>query len=190
MFTKRILLIALPVGLVLANPAFADDGDGTVKPITVSGGTVQFQGSIVNAPCTIDNDSAHRVVDLGQYRVDSFSGTGSTSSAVPFYINLIGCSAETYSTAAITFNGITADGNNKALSLAARQAGDTTAGGVGIQVLQDNKVLALDGTTPSAPKPFDETGVRLGFQAQYIALNQTVTPGSANAVADFTITYQ
>ncbi|MBF4154935.1 fimbrial protein [Enterobacter hormaechei] len=186
---KRIAYISLPIlsGVMMVGPAFADD---PVTPITVNGGNIQFTGSIVNAPCVIDNNSASAIVKLGQYRVDSFSGTGSTSSPVDFNIDLIDCTVDTYSKAAITLNGVTADGNNKVLALKARQAADTTAGGVGIQILQDGKALPVDGSTASTPKPFTESGVSLLFQAQYLALADEVTPGSANSSADFTITYQ
>lgn len=186
---KRIAYTTLPIlsSVMMVGPSFADE---PVAPITVNGGTIQFTGSIVNAPCVIDNNSASAVVNLGQYRVDSFSGSGTTSSPVDFNIDLIDCSVDTYSKAAVTFNGVTIDGNNKVLALTARQAADTTAGGVGIQILQDSEALPVDGTTASTLKSFTEEGVSLRFQAQYLALAENVTPGSANASADFTITYQ
>lgn len=186
MMKKTFTAALLPLALFISHSSFAEDDDAVTPPapITVSGGTVQFNGSIVNAPCTVDINSEGLNVDLGQYRATDFSKTGDVTGVKPFNINLNNCSAETYSKAAVTFNGTTAAGNNKAPSV----TGGAT--GVGIQILRNNAALAVDGSEASADVNLNEGENRLAFQAQYIALNNTVTPGAANATANFTVTYK
>jgi len=184
MMKKTIIAALLPLAFFTSHHAFAEDEVTPPAPITVNGGTVQFGGSIVNAPCAIDTGAAGLSVDMGQYRVSDFATTGDVSGLTPFNIALSNCAAETYTRAAVTFSGSTATGNNKALSV------NGGAGGVGIQILQNHTPLAVDGSAASTPASLNEGSNMLTFQAQYISLANAVTPGAANATANFTVTYQ
>lgn len=171
------------------NNAFAIDGDDddvVVTPVTVAGGAVNFTGSITDAPCAIDNGAAGLAVELGQYRSADFSKSGDVSGAKTFTIGLNNCAVDTYSKATVTFSGVTESGKPKVLSL---EGGSGSASGVGIQIMKNNTALAVDGTEASEATSLTEGKSSLAFQAQYIALADTVTPGSANASANFTITY-
>ncbi|RRZ91708.1 pilus assembly protein [Erwinia sp. 198] len=183
---KKLVAALLPLSLLTAHNAFANDEDvpSAPTPITVSGGTIQFNGTIVNTPCAIDIGADGHVVELGQYRADDFNSTGDVTPTRTFNIGLNSCAVDTYSKAAITFSGNTAAGNNKALSV------DGGAGGVGIQIMQNSTALAVDGSEASAAASLMQGNNNLIFQAQYIALADTVTPGAANATANFMITYQ
>ncbi|CAI1122985.1 fimbrial protein [Serratia ficaria] len=184
--TKKLIAILLPLALGMSQHAFAEDPVAP-SPITVSGGTVKFTGSIVNAPCAVDNSADGQSVELGQYRVADFSKTGDVSAARTFNIGLSNCALDTYSRASVTFSGNTAAGQNTALSL---EGGSGAASGVGIQLLRDNTPLAVDGSQASTTTSLLEGANSLSFQAQYIALSDAVTAGAANATADFTLTYQ
>lgn len=194
MQTKKYLAALLPLTVLFTSNVFAegdtgDDENITVTPVTVNGGTVNFTGSIVNAPCVVDVSSENHTVTLGQYRTDSFSGTGSVSSPVDFKINLINCTTDTYTSAAVTFTGSTVSGNSNVLTLSSIQAGDQVAENVGIQILQDSNPVAVDGSAASTAKTISDGTNRLAFQARYIALDDAVTAGAANSSADFTVTY-
>lgn len=182
MMKKNIIAALLPLTLIASHSVFAEDTDDVV-PVTVNGGTVQFSGSIVNAPCAINIGSGGHSVELGQYRVADFKAAGDVSAARLFNIKLDNCATETYSKASITFNGATVGGNSEALAV------NGGATGVGIQILQNDKALKVDGTTASSAFNLNVGDNTLAFQAQYIALNSKVTPGAANATANFTVTY-
>ncbi len=44
-------------------------------PVSVSGGTIHFEGKLVNAACAVSTKSADQTVTLGQYRTASFTTT-------------------------------------------------------------------------------------------------------------------
>ncbi len=56
-------------------------------PVSVSGGTIHFEGKLVNAACAVTK-SADQTVTLGQYRTASFTAIGNTTAQVPFSIVL------------------------------------------------------------------------------------------------------
>lgn len=186
----RSSLMALSMAASLVSVQALANERTSPTPISVHSGTINLTGSIVNTPCTIEVSSASQTVNLGQYRADAFSGNGAVSAPVSFDINLLDCAAETYQSVSVTFTGATIDGNSKALQLVTEQASDTTASGVGIQITQDNVPLVVDGSSESKKLNFSEGQNRMRFAAQYVALSETVTPGAANAVADFTLNYQ
>ncbi|MEQ4664175.1 fimbrial protein [Providencia rettgeri] len=191
-FNKKLIFTVIPVALFLSNNSFADDNPvpNSPIPITVKGGIINFTGSIVNTPCVVDNDDTSQTVKLGQFRQDAFTGADSTSSPVGFDIKLTGCAIDTFKKAAVTFSGIAVPNSTDKLALTASQAGQSTASGVGIQILQNSAAVKVDGSTPTSAVLLSKGDSTLRFQAQYVALNNQVTAGEANASADFTITYQ
>lgn len=187
----KLAKIVLPISLVLSSNVFAADEEPTeLAPVTVTGGVVSFSGNIVNTPCIIDNDDASQTVNLGQYRKDSFTGKSSVSSPVGFDIKLTGCATETFKNVSLTFTGITVPDEAQILAPVATQTGGETATGVGIQILQNSKLVNVDGLKTTDVMKLNEGDSTLRFQARYIALADAVTAGSANASADFTITYK
>lgn len=186
-FKKKALLFALPLTLAsIFNAAAADDP----APITVNGGTVNFEGSIVNAPCVVEVGSDNSVVTMGQHRMSNFKATGDTSNPVGFDIKLSDCAVDTYSNASITFSGNTLGGNDNVLALNSASGVDAAAEGIGLQILQDGTPVKVDGTTPSASTALKEGDTNIHFNAQYISVADKVTSGSANTSAQFTVKYQ
>lgn len=208
---KKVVLTALMSVLMAgAFQAVADDEyNGPTPtptpetPITVDGGKILFKGSIVAAPCAVDNDTDGEEVRLGQVPVNHFTAKGSTSAAVPFTIKLTGCvldknaidpaTTATYTSAAITFHGETVTGTPTALSIeaAASGAGDSTdtAKNVGIQILQNGKAIAVDGSAATAKQKIYAGSNELPFSADYVATADKVTAGSANSSVNFQVTY-
>nr|VUD26840.1 major type 1 subunit fimbrin (pilin) [Salmonella sp. NCTC 7297] len=62
-----------------------------LAPVSVSGGTIHFEGKLVNAACAVSTKSADQTVTLGQYRTASFKAVGDTTAQVPFTIILNDC---------------------------------------------------------------------------------------------------
>ncbi|PRD21159.1 UNVERIFIED_CONTAM: lpfA [Trichonephila clavipes] len=75
-------------------------------------GTVNFKGSIIDAPCSIMGGDANQTVDLGQISnsVLAAGGVGTRSPLVDFTIKLTGCGSAA-KTARVTF-AATADTAN------------------------------------------------------------------------------
>ena len=74
-------------------------------------GTINFKGSVIDAPCSISADTADQTIDFGQISKTVLAQTGGTSPHVPIRIKLLGCDlanftpALTNNTVAITFSG-------------------------------------------------------------------------------------
>ena len=179
---KHILLSTL-AATAMANTFAADES------LTVNGGSVHFEGSIVATPCVVTQNDQNKPVPLGDFQTSKFTGKGSTSAPVQFDIELISCDVTTYSNVALTFKGITLPGESTILAPAAVESSDTVASGVGIQILQDSEVVNVDGNKATAPFKLLEGSNKLSFQAQYVSTSAEVAPGSANATVDFLMTY-
>lgn len=72
-------------------------------PVSVSGGTIHFEGKLVNAACAVSTKSADQTVTLGQYRTASFTAIDDTTAQVPFSIVLNDCDPKVAATAAVAF---------------------------------------------------------------------------------------
>lgn len=161
----------------------------TTQIATAASGTVKFEGKITADACDISGSKDQRV-PMGTIATNSFNGAGSTSNAVAasksFELVLEKCPT-TVSTATVSFDGTSVDGDDKVLAL----TGAGTAGvatGVGIQISDaDDKVVPLH--QESSPYTLQAGTSTLKFVARYYATAATVGAGSANAVTNFTIVY-
>lgn len=155
--------------------------------VHASDGTISFTGSITDTACTMDIGAGNKItVDLGEVAKSSFSGVGSTSTSTAFDIKVKSCpSAVTAAT--VKFDGIDYSGDNTALALDTPETG-TAATGVGVQLMDSaNKVVPLQ--TASSSYTLKEGDNTLPFTASYIQKAATVTSGTANATAQFTLNY-
>lgn len=159
--------------------------------VTVNGGVVHFTGSVVDAPCVVDNDSTNKTVELGQVKTRDSVKTGNTiGTAKPFTIHLSDCATTTYTNAAVIFNGPTVAGKTDLLAVNGGGSGSTSATGIAIQVLDNTgKAVSMNGSAASTPQKLNSTDSYLQYSAQYIATADAITAGGANADANFSITY-
>lgn len=183
---KRKLMTSSVIAslMLVAGAAVAAD------PVSVSGGTVHFEGELVNAACAVSTQSSDQVVTLGQYRTASFTAVGDTTAQIPFSIVLNDCDPKVAATAAVAFSGQSDITNNNLLAVTSADNG-TTASGVGIEIL-DNTSTALkpDGATFSTAQALVEGTNTLRFSARYKATAASATPGQANADATFIMKYE
>lgn len=93
----RFISSALAAALFAATGSYA---------AVVDGGTIHFEGKLVNAACSVNTDSADQVVTLGQYRTDIFNAVGNTSALIPFTIQLNDCDPVVAANAAVAFSGL------------------------------------------------------------------------------------
>lgn len=183
---KRKLMTSSVIAslMLVAGAAVAAD------PVSVSGGTVHFEGELVNAACAVSTQSSDQVVTLGQYRTASFAAVGDTTAQIPFSIVLNDCDPKVAATAAVAFSGQSDITNNNLLAVTSADNG-TTASGVGIEIL-DNTSTALkpDGATFSTAQALVEGTNTLRFSARYKATATSATPGQTNADATFIMKYE
>lgn len=194
-FKTTLCAALLPVLLGGSVSAYAEDL--APEKVTVRGGQINFEGSVVAAPCAIDNDSMNQTVSLGQVTSKTFKAAGDTSSFVPFSIKLTGCdltgtnTTGNYTKASVVFKGDTAQDNAEVLAITgAAGAANTVADGIGIQIKQNGTVAKFDGATALSPTALANGDNEVQLTAGYISYANVVTAGAANATADFSVTYE
>ncbi len=182
---RKLMTSSVIAGLMLvAGSAVAAD------PVSVSGGTVHFEGELVNAACAVSSQSADQVVTLGQYRTASFAAVGDTTAQIPFTIVLNDCDPKVAATAAVAFSGQT-DATDTTLLAVTSANNSATATGVGIEILDSaSATLKPNGATFSAAQALVEGTNTLRFSARYKATAVSATPGQANADATFIMKYE
>lgn len=158
--------------------------------VSVNGGTVHFKGELVNAACAVSTASSNQTVELGQYRTATFTKTGDTSAKIPFSIVLNDCDPTVAATAAVAFTG-QIDAQDKTLLAIASGDNGSTAGGVGIEILDSaSDTLTPNGSVFSAAQNLIQGTNTLHFSARYKATADTTAPGQANADATFVMKYE
>lgn len=183
-------VMAMSVGVAHAGDTDSGDDTGSSTVTTVTGGTVHFTGSLVDAACAVSTDSTDQTVDLGQYTLHHFKNVGDKTSVIPFQIKLEDCDTTVASTAAVAFSGQRDSAQAGLLAIAS--GGNTeTASGVGIQILDEaSKAVIPDGSTFSTAHTLIDGENTLNFSAQYVSTVAAPTAGQANADATFFMQYQ
>ncbi|MDQ0073523.1 major type 1 subunit fimbrin (pilin) [Variovorax boronicumulans] len=183
---KKFVLIkfaSLAVAGLLSQGAFAIDG------------TINFTGEITTQACSVSPSSQNLIVPLGKVSTNVFGGIpatiGAMSTPAKFTIDLLGCDTTTIKNASVSFSGTSDLDNNTKLRLAnAGQVGVASASGVAIEI-GDSTGAKIDlNTGKSGDYILGQGDNSLKFQAAYIATKNVVTPGPANAAAQFTIAYK
>lgn len=180
---KIIALSALMTALTLAG--FSAQAATNI----VTGGTVHFEGTVVNAACAVDAGSVDQTVQMGQVKSSTLATAGTTSTKVPFSIQLDDCDLSVSTLASIGYTGTSINATNpNVLALDTSAAG--AANNVGIQILdRTGTPLPFDGTTYSATTTLSTGTNVIPFEARYYSLG-SATAGSANGQATFKVQYQ
>lgn len=134
MFKKAPL--ALLSALILSS-TFVSAEDAVTPSVAGAsgGGKVHFQGSIINAPCTLSTASEEQTVRLDQVSSKTLLNNG-TSKMKPFVIELQQCDASTLKKVKVTFGGDADRTDPTLLGIAgsAKGAGIVLTDGSGTQV--------------------------------------------------------
>lgn len=176
-------IISVVVASVMASAAFTAQAASTT---TVSGGTIQFIGSVADAPCSVSADSENGVIMLDQVTLESMGTKGEASGqAKAFNIALEDCDVTTYKNATVTFNGQSTPDQAGAL---ANTAGSGAATGVALQLFgPDGNKLDL-GTASSSQELATGTN-KIPMSVDYVKTGDTATAGAVESVTTFQITY-
>ncbi len=166
------ILLAVAMGMGLASLAHAQDQGH---------GKVHFHGFIIDAPCSIDNDtSKEQTVDLGEISNVALAD-GGKSQVKNFDILLKDCSLATAKTVTTTFTG--QEGKDGKLGITG------SASGAGI-VLTDGAGNKIELAKPTKAQTLQNGDNTLSFAAYVQGDGASVTPGEFTSVADFTLAYQ
>lgn len=171
---------------LLTGVAFVLSGIAANASAVEPDGTVDFTGDIVNTPCIVSSDSTALKVNLNKVKASTFTTVGTTSPDVDFKITLEQCDTSTSNSAQVTFTG-QSDSTN--VSLLQVTPGADAATGVGIE-LTDSTGKAFDLNGLSAENALQNGTSELNFRAHYKSTLAAVTPGTANAQAQFLVTYK
>lgn len=176
-------VISIVVASIMAGAAFTAQAASTT---IVSGGTIQFIGSVADAPCSVSADSENGVIMLDQVTLESMGEKGVASGqAKAFNISLEDCDVTTYTNATVTFNGQSTPDQAGAL---ANTAGSGAATGVALQLFgPDGNKLDLGKASSSQTLA---TGTnKIPMSVDYVKTGETATAGAVESVATFQITY-
>lgn len=177
-------VLAIIAASFIAGTAFTAQAASTT--LTVSGGTIQFMGSVVNAPCSVSADSEHGIVILDQVTLDSMGAKGETSGqAKAFNISLENCDVTTYTNATVTFHGQSSPNQAGVL---ANTAGSGAAKGVALQLFgPDGNKLNVE---KESSKQILSTGTnKIPMSVDYVTTADAATAGAVESVATFQVTY-
>ncbi|MGS0894203.1 fimbrial protein [Burkholderia stagnalis] len=168
---KKSLLTAVALA-ALSTSAFAA---GT--------GTINFTGEIVAGACGIDSNSENQTVHLGKVPTHVFKQVGDKSTPVDFDINLTDCDTSISKTALFTFTGTSSAGQPKLIATIG------SATNVGIRLQAASGEYLDNGVEQKAPTLLVNGTNTVRFGAMYESTAADVTPGTADAVANFTVRY-
>ncbi|MCC8373956.1 MULTISPECIES: fimbrial protein [Photorhabdus] len=172
----KLIISSLLVSSVLIPVANAADGK------------INFTGNIISNACKIDTDSANQNVNMGTISSTAFSGVDSTAAATPFSIKMSDCPPE-HTHAQVKFDGQIDSKNNNLLALS-NDKGQEVAGGVAVGIYEEDNSTLIPLAQASKLQAFtDQKTAELKFIAKYVATAQAISPGSGDAVANFTIVY-
>ncbi|MGA5653534.1 fimbrial protein [Rahnella contaminans] len=178
-FKKTVLYLTLSLAGMTSASVMAADG------------TVNFEGKISDAPCTVSIPSQNQNVMLGTVPAADLASSGSRSTAKNFQIDLLNCTAAVKS-AQISFGGTVPTEDPTLLNVSSPDGTSlgTVATKVGIEIADSKGVVispnTLSGAMTLTPGVASQS---LYFTANYKSFG-TATTGDANATSDFTITYQ
>lgn len=167
---KIVIAASLAFGMASVAHA-AGQGDGQIT----------FNGSIIDAPCSINPNSVNQTVSLGQVSNAALEN-GGTSAPRNFQIELENCALSTAKTVTTTFTG--------AAGAAGRLGITGTASGASI-ALTDGAGKPVVLGTATAAQTLQNGSNTLNFSAylQGDGATATIVPGDFQSVTDFTLAY-
>ncbi|MGL4206303.1 MAG: fimbrial protein [Aeromonadaceae bacterium] len=175
----------LPPGTTLGYVKF---DNLTVASVVMSNGLC---ANVVGPTCTVSTDSTNISVPLGNQSISQFTGIGSSSLSRGFNINLDSCS--NVKAVLMQFNA-TPDGdyaNAAQQGVIQLQNVASKATGIGVQLLKGDNITPVPLNSQQSMWQGSSTpNISLPFAVRYLQTRSTVTPGEANALAQFVVAYQ
>ncbi len=175
---NKFMVAAIALGFVsVANAAPQDQGHGTIE----------FYGSIIDAPCSIAPGDDNQRIDMGQIANVALRN-GGRSTPENFYIHLENCDPGTLKTVTTTFAGPQSAGNAELLGITG------TARGASLAITDGSGTLIKLGEA-TAPQGIQEHTNILNFSAYLQGdmkddVGVEIIPGDFTTTTTFTLAYQ
>ncbi len=171
--------------LIIGAPTLASAAEIGDSTATVSGGTVNFVGQVVDAACSVSADSIDQTVTLGQVRAVKLTAAGMVANQKEdFSIKLEDCDTSVSQNAAVIFNGQEDASLDNTL---ANTAGAGAATNVALQLYgPDGEALNIGETSSTVTLINGENVIPLSVD--YIATGEA-TSGNVAATATFSMVY-
>lgn len=148
---------------------------------------IAYSGNVILHEVTCSVSPKNLTVNLGDFPVSDFVGTGTLSDpAQTVYID-VNCDTTVQPELKIT----SANGYETAFPGVVKltqQSGVAT--GVGVQMILDGMMVSFDSYSPTGSEAFANQTLRIPLNLRYEQTSTVVTPGPANSVATITLAYK
>ena len=156
----------------------------------LEGGRVNIKGELINGGCAVAPESQHLRVEMGQYRIKTFSGPGSFSTVnVPFTLRLVDCNTAVSSTLAVMFEGATPSEDPQVFLATSRPGESPVSSGVGLAIFDSRQRQIVPNTPAEFQHALNSGENLLHFSARYRAISEHLTPGVIQSDVWFTLIY-
>jgi type 1 fimbria pilin len=165
---------------------YSGDRGGSAVTTRVDGDAI----TIVTPSCLVDTGSKNIPVVFGKVPQSDFKGRGTTAAERNFNIRLK-CNAGvgTQNTVYLRMDATPDPAGDAGVLRISQASGSATATGVGIQIIDGQKVPVKYGDD-ALVGPSKDGDYVLPYTARYFQTGNTVTPGQANGMATFTLDYK
>jgi len=181
--TLKNLEIKMKLNKIMMAAVIAFGASSVAHAANQGQGVVNFEGSIIDAPCSINPESVDQTVNLGQVSKVALKN-GGQSTPKEFQILLENCEIEEgKENVSVTFTGVENESGRLAINGAAK--------GASIALTDTAGKLIKMGEATSTQKVIEGKNI-LRFRAYLQGDNasEAVIPGDFTSVADFTMAYQ
>lgn len=195
---KKTLFATLTMAVFVSATAYAASETPVTAGGDFGGGTINFTGSVTQAPCSIAPNDDNQTINLGQVSEKLLaSSSGKGSSVVPVTIHLQSCDLSTtaggnaFTKAHVEFTGAGIDSSNAAKGYLVNSGSATN---VAVQ-LTDLAGTAMDistgkGTSDVTLSSGDNNILQFGAHIVNSSTGSgTVTPGNVKATVTYKLKY-
>ncbi|WP_440814265.1 fimbrial protein [Pseudomonas syringae] len=190
------------IGPIPSGPQLLDGSELWSGSVTPLGKIMSFglTGTLYQAQCSVGADAVSAdPVQLGEWDSADFTGPGFATTAVPFSIALSNCETDPDpGTGFIATAHIQLDGVQGSMPVGPTHSGvfsltsDSTAQGMGIQVLKADAITPMELQTEVPLSVISPGSTVLNFHARFYQThaNSAIRPGLAKGALSFTMTYK
>lgn len=151
----------------------------------IEDGIFYIRGGIVEPACVVSTESENQTIDMGVVSSNKFHQVGSRSIQIPFFIKLTDCNKNISDKVSLIILG-NENSKDKRLFNITEQV--NSASGVGIALYDDENEI-IKPNVVGEYNFFEENESRLKFKASYLATEEHVKGGKADAVVWFVLNY-
>ncbi len=151
-------------------------------------GTIKTKVKFIQFTCNLTAASKNMRVPMGDINRSQLAKTGSLSSPVLFELKATGCPTGGETKVGVHFSGMAAPEDGEAYVLDK----DSEASGVAVKIateLYGKYYFIRPNDSRYEPYPNSDGEVTLKYAVRYVALNDKVTPGTANLTTQIDLAY-